>query len=124
MAREALAAHPVGLEHRAVGLGLVPGQPRQQSGSEVEADGCVVVHDADDAAVRVEYPGVGVGRIAFGRDALVPVVVRVGRVLELDRLQPGVLARRLVEVAVNADEAVRVAAHATSHRSHRSRPPV
>ena len=46
------------------------------------------------------------GRVALGGDALVPVVVRIGRVLDLDRLEPGVLARRLVEVPVDADEAV------------------
>ena len=47
----------------------------------------------------------GVRAVALRGDALVPVVVRVRRVLRLHRLQPRVLARRLIEMAVDADEA-------------------
>ena len=45
-----------------------------------------------------------VGRVALGADALVPVVVGRGGVLRLHGFQPRVLARRLVEVTVNADK--------------------
>src|SRR5581483_10321212 len=41
-----------------------------------------------------------------GRDALVPIVVGIGRVLDLDLLQPGILARRLIKMRVNADVAL------------------
>src|SRR5207249_8178024 len=39
--------------------------------------------------------------------ALVPVVKRRRRVLDLDGLEPRILARRLVEVSVDGDEAAR-----------------
>ena len=43
-----------------------------------------------------------VGRVTFGGDALVPIVIGKGRILQLDRLQPRVLARGLVKVTVDA----------------------
>ena len=45
----------------------------------------------------------GIRRVTLGGDALVPIVIRVGGVLQFDRFQPGILARRLIEMAVNAD---------------------
>src|SRR2546430_9742555 len=43
--------------------------------------------------------------ISLGGDASVPVVERAGAVLHFHILEPRVLARRLIEVAVQADEA-------------------
>ena len=56
------------------------------------------------------FPGIihGAGRVrgvALGVDALVPVVVRQRRILRLDRFEPHVLARRLVEVTMDTDVA-------------------
>ena len=102
---EAARALRVGREDRAVDLGLLLLEPGQQRRAEVEAHRGVVVDDRDDAVLAVEDPRVGVGRVALGGDALVPVVVRVRGGLPLDRLQPRVLAGRLVEVAVDADVA-------------------
>ena len=53
----------------------------------------------------VDDAGGAVGGVALGGDALVPVVVGRGGVLQLDGFEPGVFARRLVEVAVDADVA-------------------
>ena len=106
VAREPLAADPVGVEDGSVDGGVVGLEPREKRRPEIEADLRVVVRDAHDPVLLVEDPRRRVGPVTLGRDALVPVVVRVGRVLQLDRLEPGVLPRRLVEVAVDADEAV------------------
>ena len=80
-------------------------QPPEQRGAEVEAHAGVVVDDADDLVLEVGDAGGAVGGVALGGDAVVPVVIGRGGVLDLDGLEPGVFARRLVEVAVDADEA-------------------
>src|SRR5690606_34605102 len=72
----------------------------------VEADVRVVVDDPDDAFPLIEDARICVRRVALGRDPLVPVVVRLRGVLQLDRLEPGVLPRRLVEMSVDADEPI------------------
>ena len=46
-----------------------------------------------------------VGGVTLGGDALVPVVIGGGGVLDLDGFEPGIFAGRLVEVAVDADVA-------------------
>ncbi len=105
VAAEAGAALLVRVEDGLVDLGarlLHPGQERRPG---VEADRGVVVDDVDDPVLGVEDAGRGVRRVALGRHPLVPVVEGRGRVLDLDLLEPGVLARRLVEVAVDRDEA-------------------
>src|SRR6185436_21188764 len=62
-----------------------------------------VVDDLDDLVAVIDDARRDVGAIALGGDPLVPVAVRVRARLRLDRLEPRVLARRLVEVAVDAD---------------------
>ena len=97
----------VGVLDHAVGAGSEVFEPAEQGGAEVEAHARVVVDDADDLAVVVDDAGGAVGGVALGGDALVPVVVGGGGVLELDGFEPGVLAGRLVEVAVDAEIALR-----------------
>ncbi len=105
VAAVALRAGLVGVEDHAVGAGGFVVQPAEEGGAEVEAHPRVVVHDADDLVLLVGDAGGAVGGVALGGDAVVPVVVGGGGVLDLDGFEPGVLARRLVEVAVDADEA-------------------
>ena len=45
----------------------------------------------------------GVGRVAFGGDALVPIVIGIGGILQFDGFQPGIFARRLIKMPVNAE---------------------
>ena len=106
VAAVALRAGPVGVEDHAVGARGFVGQPAEQGGAEVEAHPRVVVHDADDLVLLVRDAGGAVGGVALGGDALVPVVVGRGGVLDFDGFEPGVFARGLVEVAVDADEAL------------------
>jgi hypothetical protein len=97
----------VGILDHAVDAGSEVLEPTEEGGAEVEAHAGVVVDDADDLLLLVDDAGGAVGGVTLGGDALVPVVVGGGGVLELDGFEPGVLARRLVEVAVDADVALR-----------------
>jgi hypothetical protein len=56
--------------------------------------------------VRVDEACVGIGSIAFKADTFVPVVKRGRALFPLDDIEPGVLPRRLVEVAVDDDKDV------------------
>ena len=80
-------------------------EPAEEGGAEVVADPRVVVHDADDFVLLVGDAGGAVGGVTLGGDAVVPVVVGGGGVLDFYGFEPGVLAGGLVEVAVDADEA-------------------
>ena len=87
-----------------VNVGALALEPRQERGADVERDRGEVVRDVQDTVLRVDPAGGRVGRVALGGDARVPVVIGRGGVLRLDALEPGVLAGRLIEVAVNRDE--------------------
>ncbi len=104
VAAEAKLAPPVRFEDMVIRALRVLFEPGEQRRTEVEADPRVVVDDADDLVFRVHDPRCPVRRIAFGGDALVPIVIRRSGILGLHRLQPGVLARRLVKMSVNGDE--------------------
>ena len=106
MAVVTLAATAFAVENHAVRSRSIFLEPTQQRRAEVEAHARVVVHDARDLVFCVDDARGAVGRVALGADALVPVVVGSGRVLSLDRLKPGILAWRLVKMAVNANEAL------------------
>jgi hypothetical protein len=78
-------------------------QPGEEGGAEVEADPGVVVDDPADHLLVVEDARGGVRLVALVGDPLVPVVERVGRILQLDVLEPGVFPGGLIEMAVDAD---------------------
>jgi hypothetical protein len=103
-----LGAELVGVDDHAVGAGGLVMEPAEEGGAEVKAHPRIVVHDADDLVLLVGDAGGAVGGVALGGDAVVPVVVGRGGVLDLYCFEPGVFAGRLVEVAVNADEAGRL----------------
>src|ERR1700742_2081462 len=73
VAQHALA---VGVADHAIRAGRVLFQPGKQSGTEVEADARVVVHDTDDLVVTVHDPRAAVRGVTLRGDALVPVVIR------------------------------------------------
>ena len=66
----------------------------------------VVIHDLDDSLLAIEDARGSIRRVALGGDPLVPIVIGIGGVLNLDRLEPGILSRRLIKVPVDADEAI------------------
>jgi hypothetical protein len=103
MPGKALAAFAVGFDDGGMDLFGMASHPAHQGRPEVEADARIIVDDLGDAFVGGEDARGGVRRVAFRRDALVPVVVRVSRILQLDLFEPGVFARRLVEVSVDTD---------------------
>jgi hypothetical protein len=105
VAGEALSTEPVRVEDAAVDARGVFFKPGEEGGTEVEADAGVVVDDADDLLALVEHAAGAVGGVALGGDALVPVMEGSGGVLGLDGFEPGIFARRLVEVAVDAEVA-------------------
>src|SRR5256886_3028533 len=84
-----------------VDVGPVTVEPGQERGARVERDLLKVVDDVEHAVPLAHPPRRGVGRVTLGGHPLVPVVVRRRRVLHLDGIEPGVLAGRLVEVAVD-----------------------
>ncbi len=103
MAGKQLPALLVSVQYLGVGVGGVVLHPGKQGGSEIEADAGIVVNDLDDVSLVVEDAGGRVGRITLRRDALVPVVVGVGGILDFHRFQPGVFPRRLIEVTMDAE---------------------
>src|SRR5262249_42901603 len=98
-----LAAFAVCRDDSRMDVGRVALHPAHQRRPEIEADARIVVDDFGDAFVGSKNARGRVRGVTFGRDAFVPVVIRVGRILQLDFFEPGVLARRLIEVSVDTD---------------------
>ena len=106
VAGEQLHALAVGFQDALVGPGRVLFYPGKQRRTEVEADAGVVVDDLGDAPLPVEDAGGAVGHVTLVGDALVPIVVRRGGILQLDGFQPGILAGRLIKVRVDTQVTV------------------
>ncbi len=96
-------AAKIGVDDGFMHLRRVLLQPGEQRGPEVEAHPGIVVEDADDLVLLIDDAGRAIGRVALRGDALVPVVPRGCGILRLDGLEPRILARWLIEVAVDAD---------------------
>ena len=62
-------------------------KPGEQRRSEIKADPRVIADDIRDALLIVEDPRGCIRRVTFGRYTLVPVVIGMGRILDLDCLQ-------------------------------------
>ena len=76
--------------------------PGQQCGAKIETHVRVIVDKFNDSILVIQNSGKGIGRVAFRADPLIPVVVRISRVLDLDCFKRRVLSRWLVEMTVNA----------------------
>ena len=103
MAGKTKPAFAIGGQDGGVGLGIGTFQPGQERGAEIEAYAREIIDNTGDSIVTVEDAGCGIGSVALRRDPFVPVVVRIGRVLDLDGFQPGILPRRLIKMTVNAN---------------------
>jgi hypothetical protein len=93
----------VGGEHRGVGRRPLAGQPREERRGHVEARQRERVDDAADPPVGVVHPPRRQDAVALALDARGEVVVGARRDVARDVAEPGVLARRLVEVQVDDD---------------------
>ena len=113
-------ARAVGLDDLRVHVRPVALEPGEERRPDVERDLLEVVDDVEHAVLLVDAAGRRVRRVALRGHPLVPVVLRRRRVLDLDRLEPGILPRRLVEVAVDDDRAVQ---NSSMPRRNSRRPP-
>ncbi len=100
------AAFEVGFPYAAICVRSTFLHPGEKRWTKVEADVLVVIGDLFDPASRVQNSRGGVRGVTLRGNALVPIVVRICRFLCLDCLEPGILARRLIKMSVNADVAV------------------
>src|SRR5437868_10732026 len=98
-----LAAHAIALNDALHYVGRPLLHPGEQGRPKIEAHPGIVVDQIDDFPALIDQPCPAVGPVALAGDALVPVVERAGGILNLNGFEPGILARRLVEVTVNAD---------------------
>ena len=100
--------------HRSHGLGRFRIEPFAEGRAYVERTPCIQIYHACKAGTRVGITcgGTPVAEMRFRRgkpsvalaiDACVPVVVGSGRRLGRDDFEPGIFARRLVQVMVNND---------------------
>jgi len=103
MSPETLLTQPVRLNELFVNVRLVTLHPGQEGRTEIEVYLGIIIDNIDDAHFRVQDARSGVGAVALGGDPFVPIVKRLGRILHLDFFQPGILPRRLVKMAMNAN---------------------
>src|SRR5262249_9171535 len=104
MAAVATLAFTIAVEDALVGVGCAVFHPREQGGAKVEADAGVIVDDLANVPVGIENARGAVRQVALSGNALVPVVIGGGGVLRLNCFQPGIFARRLVKMTMNAGE--------------------
>ena len=93
----------IGFEDSGVGVWRFFFHPRQKRRAEVETYGCVVVNDLLNATVAAKNASGGIGLVTLSGDTLVPIVIRLGRILKLNGLEPWIFTGRLIEVGMNSD---------------------
>jgi len=74
----------IGFENSGVGVWRFFFHPRQKRRAEVETYGCVVVNDLLNATVAAKNASGGIGLVTLSGDTLVPIVIRLGRILKLN----------------------------------------
>ena len=100
--RHGTAAGRVAHRDRGAEAGVAAVEPHTEGGAEIEAHRLVQVGRRHGGTGLIEPLRLAQREIALGGDALVPVVVRLRRLLALDLTGLRVLARRLIGVAVDA----------------------
>jgi hypothetical protein len=100
---EARATPRIGLEKRGIGPRRFPGEPAEQRGAGIPAHPFERVEDLPNSPLRVQHPRFGNRPIAFSQDAFVPVSERRRGSLDRNAICPGILAGRLIEVAMEDD---------------------
>src|SRR5260370_29230626 len=82
-----LAAAVVRFAQGLINLGSFLLDPGKQSRTEVEANPSVIVHQLHDALFTVEDPRLRIRCVALRRHPLVPIVIWVSGILQLDGFQ-------------------------------------
>ena len=100
---EVLGREAVGVDDRAVGVRCMPLEPRKCGRAEIEADPLEVVDPLQQEAVAIEESRLRVRLVALRCDSLIPVRVRRGGRALFYRSGERIGARRLIEMAVNAN---------------------
>jgi hypothetical protein len=98
-----LLAFFIGINNSLIRFLVVFFHPGQQSGPKIEAYPCIIVDDIDDILFFIEDPGRGVGGITLGRNTLIPVMIGISGILDLDLSEPGVFPGGLIKMTVDAD---------------------
>src|SRR4030043_512047 len=106
MPGEFLQALPVPPKDGLIGFGGIILHPEQDRRTEVEAYTGIIVHQLGDSSFRIPDSRYGVGRVAFGGNPLVPVVVWERRILDLNGLQPGAFSGRLIKMPMDTNKSV------------------
>ena len=88
-------------ENPLISLRMIFGKPAQQGWPEIKTDVFVVINGLRLAGCCVERLNPRVGPVTFRVNAFIPIVERRCAQLCFNRAGPGVLARRLVEMAMN-----------------------
>jgi len=94
---------PVRIQYGPVDPWMLPLDPPHQRRTEIKTEVQVVVPQAQDTIVVGRKPGRGIGPVALYVDAFVPVMVRTGRILTLDFLEPWIFPGGLVEMTVDTN---------------------
>ena len=117
---EARLAFAVCSQYRCIRRRFVLFEPAHQGRADIEADACIVVDDGPDPPALVEDARSGVGCVAFGRYACVPIVVGRSTGLDVDGIEPWILTRGLIKMSVDTHISGHVALflyHAAVHRA-------
>src|SRR5262249_22334941 len=121
VAGKALLALPVRLEHGAIDRLRVGLEPSEKSRPEVEAHPRAVARKVSDDLGSERLARCRVGCVTLGCDTRVPARERRGGGLRLDGPRPRILPRRLIEVAVDAEESAQTSSSSESSRDKASR---
>ena len=90
------------LKDRFICFRLVFFQPGKERGAKVVADFRIGINNVYNLSVAIEDAGSCIWGVTLCSYFCIPIVVRIGGILQLNLLQPGVFAGRLIEMPVNA----------------------
>ncbi len=91
----------IGLQDLGIGFRRLLPKPTDEGRAEIKAEMPVIVDDIQDPPLAVVDAGRGVGAVALGGDAGIPVVVGSGAGLHFDLFDPGIFPGRLIKMAMD-----------------------
>src|SRR5690606_5076611 len=76
--------------------------PGEQRGPDVEAHPGIIIHNVNNCPLFIQNAGGSISGIALGIYTVVPVVIGIGRILDLHFIEPGVFTRWLIKMPMYA----------------------